>query len=211
MRIVNYIWGYDWEIYVSLLSPDFPEETCQRLNISSAPQPSINRKKWKGATKWKKGWWPFLNSLLPTFSHEHRAWWKKRKRVPKKCVQDKKTNRGWEFRLEAYLSDLYLFFSDLAIREAIKYMLSISDKWSKLQTDPAAATILLFLNWAILSSVIEAIEGSHLVATQWNGQTWFHAHGQRAKIWALRAEVAGPACHNYSLSLTHSIRWHQRW
>ena len=43
-----------WEIYVSLLSPDFPEETCQRLNISSAPQPSIYRKKWKGTTKWKK-------------------------------------------------------------------------------------------------------------------------------------------------------------
>ena len=55
-----------------------------------------------------------------------------------------KTNRGWEFRLEAYLSNLYLFYSDLAIREAIKNMLSISDKRSKLQTDPAAATILLF-------------------------------------------------------------------
>ena len=81
-----------WEIYVSLLSPDFPEETCQRLNISSAPQPSINRKKWKGTTKWKKGW-PFLNSLMPTFSHEHRAWWKKRKRVPKKSVQDKNKQR----------------------------------------------------------------------------------------------------------------------
>ena len=149
MQIFNYIWGYDLEIYVSLLSPDFPEETCQRLNISSAPQPSINRKKWKGTSKWKKGW-PFLNSpcQLLAISIEHGE------RVVNGCQRNvcrTKTNRGWEFRLEAYLSNLYLFYSDLAIREAIKNMLSISDKWSKLQTDPAATTILLFENWAILS------------------------------------------------------------
>ena len=68
-------------------------------------------------------------------------------RVVNECQRNvcrTKTNRGWEFRLEAYLSNLYLFYSDLAIREAIKNMLSISDKRSKLQTDPAAATILLF-------------------------------------------------------------------
>ena len=95
MQIFNYIWGYDLEIYVSLLSPDFPEETCQRLNISSAPNHPSTAKSEKGPQSEKR--------LV-----------------------------------------LYLFYSDLAIREAIKNMLSISDKWSKLQTDPAAATILLF-------------------------------------------------------------------
>ena len=164
MQILNYIWRYDWEIYVSLLSPDFPEETCQRLNISSGPQPSINRKKWKGTPKWKKR--VVGPSSIPSYQLLAMST-EPGERKENECQRNArrtKTNRGWEFRLEAYLSNLYLFYSDLAIREAIKNMLSISDKWSKLQTDPAAATNLLF--WKLSNTVIEAHEGSHLVATR---------------------------------------------